>query len=1139
MSRLAATVVLALSLLTADCRASVPANLIVDGSFEKVKSKDRFGRVFSEWLGWIYEKHGWFEASPLAYAGKYSCLMRADQSGKIRITSPKMPLPPGRYSVSFALRGLDIAPHRYNKPIDFSMGFDDKFLPIRKTGSFDWGRLHYVFDVPSGLQRQPQLFIGLHTTGWLWVDDVQLVRVDNSVALTEEIQWQQEPGPIRSSKQGDKTRRCPECGFFNKIGNISCFGCGTPLPAASDTSVKNPAELLLADFETTKKPFQDGKLDTLFATQGTQGLRLQNGWNAIEERLDFSGYDELAFDVYNPHKQSVPVLIEIRDVESNGYWGRVNYNSIAVPGKSTIVIPTQLYVGEKARPGRMLLTDRITFFSIGIGEMGPLYIDRLRLRRVESERVLFDGLLSFDFGTLGAPVIETALPVHKGQTYLKERGYGFVDAQLWRSHNMLQPDPLVQDFVCPESGIFRVTVPNGRYRIGMKVDSPGGYWGEVQRYKERRILVNGQGLVQDRMSFPSFVEQYFADAEREDLPGEDPFERYIEGRIPWHFASVDVVDGMLDVEFFGRDWAICLSSLVIFPEQARGKGEAYVTWLDDRRRFLFRNAFVQRPDVHIRPHPARELLADLSISLPEAGRLPGPTGDTGSPFFVGEAGVHLTLAGGESHFLPLAVNGGESGKGDHLQIRLTELNSGSGLTLAADRLETGWLDFRIHRDTMDGAVWSLRPRYYHPGGVGLIPGLTRTFLLGFHIPVDQAAGVYTGKILIERAGEIVRTLPLHLEVLPFALEPIEDVAVGPWGSSIEIPWFDDDKLAQQWNRRMFSRSLKSIRAVGATSFSGRPSVRQKAQNGIITLDTELADWEMTVAAKLGFHHMISSYGLSNTTLGYKISGYGSGPDGYSAKSAGFADPASYLGKLYRQLDDHAVRRRWLPVAWNLADEPTADTIDGAVKNARLHREIAKDLQKVTFMGETSLTKDISDEKRQALVRELPLVMLNLHDEKAISLIHDNRNLFGFYNGANRWTMGRYMKMLAVKYNLAMRLVWHFNNVAGNPYFALDCREDDYCWYNSNKEGELVPSVDLLTEILPGLNDYRYLSLLQRLLRDHPDDPSHDEAQRIFDELMAIEPGNDRDEHSKRLERDQLAQYNLDRERIVKAILSLR
>ena len=140
---------------------------------------------------------------------------------------------------------------------------------------------------------------------------------------------------------------------------------------------------------------------------------------------------------------------------------------------------------------------------------------------------------------------------------------------------------------------------------------------------------------------------------------------------------------------------------------------------------------------------------------------------------------------------------------------------------------------------------------------------------------------------------------------------------------------------------------------------------------------------------------------------------------------------------------------------------------------------------------------------------LPLPSLNSHDEKSLEVVHAANNKFSFYNGGNRWTYGRYLKMLVKKHGLVLRLSWHYNACAGDPYYALDCREDDYCWYNSDAEGRMVPSVPFLSEILQGLNDYRYLSTLERLLKEKPDHPAHKQSEEVFQRMIALEAGKDR------------------------------
>ena len=76
---------------------------------------------------------------------------------------------------------------------------------------------------------------------------------------------------------------------------------------------------------------------------------------------------------------------------------------------------------------------------------------------------------------------------------------------------------------------------------------------------------------------------------------------------------------------------------------------------------------------------------------------------------------------------------------------------------------------------------------------------------------------------------------------------------------------------------------------------------------------------------------------------------------------------------------------------------------------------------------------------------------------------------------------------AVKqFDMKFRVSWHWNVVAGDPYYALDCREDDYAWCNANADGELIPSVQFERAMRGGLVDYRCMLTLARLAREKHD-----------------------------------------------------
>lgn len=210
---------------------------------------------------------------------------------------------------------------------------------------------------------------------------------------------------------------------------------------------------------------------------------------------------------------------------------------------------------------------------------------------------------------------------------------------------------------------------------------------------------------------------------------------------------------------------------------------------------------------------------------------------------------------------------------------------------------------------------------------------------------------------------------------------------------------------------------------------------------------------------------------------------------------------------------------------------------GAVANAKSHRAAAQGLERTTFMGATSMEGADPKNPHYQLACALPMPSLNGHDEASLRALREAGNRFSFYNGGNRWTYGRYMKMLVVKHQLALRLSWHYNIVAGDPYYALDCREDDYCWFNTDADRTMIPSISWLGQILPGLNDYRYLSTLQRLLKEKPNHPAAAEARKVWNHMIDLKAGADcRGEGS---DSANAASFDADREAVVKAIQSLR
>ena len=88
-----------------------------------------------------------------------------------------------------------------------------------------------------------------------------------------------------------------------------------------------------------------------------------------------------------------------------------------------------------------------------------------------------------------------------------------------------------------------------------------------------------------------------------------------------------------------------------------------------------------------------------------------------------------------------------------------------------------------------------------------------------------------------------------------------------------------------------------------------------------------------------------------------------------------------------------------------------------------------------------------------------------------------------------------------QFDAKFRIAWYWNIVVGDPYYALDCREDDYAWCNSTPDGRLVPSLEL-ERIREGLGDYRRLITLKRLAGEKAGTPAATQAEKLMADRMA-------------------------------------
>jgi len=229
------------------------------------------------------------------------------------------------------------------------------------------------------------------------------------------------------------------------------------------------------------------------------------------------------------------------------------------------------------------------------------------------------------------------------------------------------------------------------------------------------------------------------------------------------------------------------------------------------------------------------------------------------------------------------------------------------------------------------------------------------------------------------------------------------------------------------------------------------------------------------------------------------------------KAAGFTDYSEFVKAIFSAIQKHSDEHNWLPVYWNLGDEPLGDDLTHSAENAEAFRKAFPKGPPYFTAASSYDGKDGKDgnDPHFRLGKALHIANWTLHSEESINLLHEKGGQWGFYNGGDRWSYGTYMYKAAKQFDMKFRIGWHWNAIAGDPYYALDCREDDYSWCNSSPSGELIPTV-YFEQLREGVNDYRYMQTLARLAREHAGTPEAVSAEKLLADRLAAFKLGDRD-----------------------------
>jgi hypothetical protein len=1100
------------------------ANLVENPSFETLKEKDAAGVEVAGWTGISYEGRCEFRVGRVAHSGKNSVMLVGTVAPKMRLMQ-EHELEPGRYRISAYLRGLDIGKGTWSWTTEFMFdGTDDGkgYFQLGKNGTFGWTKLTYVGEVKQKHKAKGPSF-GLCAPGYLWVDDVTMEKVGDDVALTPKPVLDREEAPIAPpGKIGPGFVRCPECFCRNMPDWKNCHACGTALDEKKPAFAPQSGVKPITSFEDGS-PFTMGDASGAaaiveeHATDGKKASRLDRSYMSMDAKQNWAGYDWLKADLYTDAPDPMELTVEIRDVGTTDYWTRVNYTTVIPPGKSTLMVPIkQLYKGEKSRPNGPLDASSITrlVFAIGDKPQAPLFVDNVRVEvDYAAEKAKFDGLYAFDFQPGNtSPVLEGFLPIIPGMDYSEGRGFGLKNAKVLGAVDAMQPEPLYQDYICIGAGGLAVDVPNGKYRVFVNLDRPALYWGENQRYSKRAVLAQGKVVAADTMDEETLKNKYFHFWNTDDLPTDVTFDKYQKFYFPGKTFDADVTDGQLFIEFQGEGDACDVSAVVIYPAAKSAEGERFMKYVEDRRRFHFDNYFKR-----VLHRPTGDLIAPGDAD-PKRGFVVFTRDIMKEVFyndtpFKGEIGRSVTADAFAGEYAPADLCVRPLADLGKVTVTAGDLK-GPGGTIPAGAIDVGYVSYRLSRVTMEGSIFTITPRLVMPTNTVEMPkDITRRFWLTMKTPEDAKPGVYKGVVTVRAEKGGTAEVPVEVRVRAGTLDPV-DIPAGPWGYT--IAYVDSGKC------------LRKIREYGFTDFSSGPVVRYMGfKDGKPRLDFTAADKLMATAKEMGFKGVVFY-----NTLVYGYNAYFE--DAAAMQAAGFKDYSDFLKALYTDVQKHADEQGWIPYFINLGDEPIGPDVVRAAQNCEAYRK-AFPKGPPFFSFATSYSGGKKDDPHYRLSKAVHIPNWNGHDEASVNAIHEAGCGWAFYNGGNRWTFGDYMYKAVKQFDMKFRISWHWNCCAGDPYYALDCREDDYAWCTATPEGELITSLDLFERKREGLGDYRRLLTLARLAKEKAGTPAAQAAEKLITDRMASFKLGQRD-HDALFGADD---WNIFRARVNDAIEALR
>lgn len=841
--------------------------------------------------------------------------------------------------------------------------------------------------------------------------------------------------------------------FVVLMGAVVLLGS---MPLAAQT-------LTLADFE--------GKLDagwekngaqsaiafpTEHVTSGTQSLKLTvvgqyAGVLCTRPPADWRGYDLLAMDVFSDAKTVLRLNVSLRDATSgDSYMNRTSLELAVRPGQTRLEVPIS---GIKANNGRLLDLGQMAQLLImfdGQTAAETVYLDNIRLEKKKVTAV--EGLRAFDFGTAVSPLYAGFTRVTEKTAYDAAQGFGWTDTAELTSADHVTVDDLVRDWV-RGPGTFRIDVPNGTYHVWMLMEDSGDWW--FRRYYERlTVKAEGKTVIDERQTRAEWLKNvFFANADVEDLPGQDVFNVYVMSRwFPKTFAA-EVTDGRLEIELGGDQWAPLVNAMVVYPERSAAAGAQWLKDLTQERAKLFHNTYVEVPppveEVAVRPTDDEKRAGYVLFRRPWQDTV----WSTSKPY-VDDRFQTLKVSCARGEYEPITFSVFPLQDLGQVTVSVDALVGPNGAARAGTGIEPGYVQYHLKRTEGKSTTYRMMPWLLRKGDTARADvGLTRRFWLTLTVSADEPGGTYATTIHVRPERGEARDIRLEVEVRPFALMRPTDRYFAMNGTRPqEFYTFMGGTEDSMW--QAFEQAWVNQRRHGF--------------NTIIT-GSELATLTriMDICTRQGTAQVMKCW-LSHE----------------ARFRPGIEEGA------WRQMQpvlERAKERHWPTPVFTFLDEPS----NGGEPTRSEALKVTQALAKLRAQPGVKLSGDLNNSADTVFfpyldysginegVRINPATLRKIRDDKSVPWLVNA--------GKDRFRWGLWFYKLSSAYDVEFKEDYAYQTWHGDPYFDLDAWNSDYCAAYPGPDGDV--NTLWFEECREGIDDFCYLYILEKLIEANEADRS--------------------------------------------------